>query len=471
MAVQDLATPSVAPATAPAVEEPGVLELRGNLRGALLRPGDPGYEEARGVWNGMIDRRPALIALCAGPADVIQAVGFAREHGLPLAVRGGGHNVAGNAVCDGGLVIDLSRMKGIRVDPVRRTVRAEGGVLWGELDRETQAFGLATTGGIVSTTGIGGLTLGGGIGWLARSYGLASDNLLSVDLVTADGRLRTVGPTEHADLFWAVRGGGGNFGVATSLEYRLHPVGPVLGGLLIHPFEAARDLLRLYRDFAERAPLELASYPVLTSSAEGAPVAAIAVCYNGPPEAGEQVLRPLRAFGSPLMDGIGPMSYTGVQSMLDAFYPRGLFNYWKSSFLTGLTDGAIDTMIAYCADRPSPMCHMALEQLGGAVSRMDAGETAFAHRELPYCWLCLGMCADPAEVEACVRWARRFGEAMQPFASGVYVNYLGTEADEGADRVRAAYGTAKYERLAALKAEHDPSNLFRVNQNIRPAAS
>jgi FAD/FMN-containing dehydrogenase len=468
MVAQSTATPPVAPPV-PAIEEPGVLELKGKLRGALLRPGDPGYDDARKVWNGMIDRRPALIARCAGPADVIQAVGFARERGLPLAVRGGGHNVAGSAVCDGGLVIDLSRMKGIRVDPARRTVRAEGGVLWGELDRETQAFGLATTGGIVSTTGIGGLTLGGGIGWLARTCGLACDNLLSVDLVTADGRLLTVDLTEHADLFWGVRGGGGNFGVATSLEYRLHPVGQVLGGLLIHPFEAALELFRLYRDFAQAAPPELACYPVLTSSAEGTPVAAIAVCYNGPAEAGERALRPLRAFGRPLVDGIGPMPYTGVQSMLDAFYPPGLFNYWKSSFLTALSDGAIETMVAHCADRPSPMCHMALEQLGGAVSRMDAEETAFAHRERPYCFLCLGMCADSAEVEACVRWARRFWEAMQPFAAGVYVNYLGTEADEGAERVRAAYGSAKYQRLAALKARHDPSNLFRVNQNIRPA--
>jgi FAD/FMN-containing dehydrogenase len=255
-----------APPVAHVIEEPGVPELRASFRGTLLRPGDPGYEPARRVWNGMIDRRPALIARCAGAADVIQAVGFARGRGLPLAVRGGGHNVAGNAVCDGGVVIDLSAMKAIRVDPARRTARAEGGVTWGELDRETQAFGLATTGGIVSTTGIGGLTLGGGIGWLGRSYGLACDNLLSADLVTADGQLRTVSATEHADLFWGVRGGGGNFGVATSLEFRLHPVGPVLGGLLIHPFDAARDLLRLYRDFTATSPPELTCFAVLGSS-------------------------------------------------------------------------------------------------------------------------------------------------------------------------------------------------------------
>jgi FAD/FMN-containing dehydrogenase len=463
-------TTQVATPAAPRPPDADLSELRAGFRGALLRPADPGYEDARRVWNGMIDRRPALIARCAGAADVMRAVDFAREGGLPLAVRGGGHNVAGNAVCHGGVVIDLSRMRAIRVDPARRTARAEGGVTWGDFDRETQAFGLATTGGIVSTTGIGGLTLGGGIGWLARSYGLACDNLVSVDLVTADGRLKTVSPTEHADLFWGLRGGGGNFGVATSLEFRLHPVGPVLGGLLIHPFEAARDLLRLYRDLTATAPPELTCFAVLTSSAEGAPVAAVAVCYNGRAEDGERLLRPLRAFGTPLLDGIGPLPYTGQQTMLDAFYPPGLLNYWKSSFLTGLEDDAIDTMLAYCADRPTPLCHMAIEQMGGAVSRVAPEETAFAHRERPYNFLCLGVTADAAEAQACVSWARRFWEAMQPSSSGgVYVNYLGAESDEGADRVREAYGSAKYGQLSALKAQYDPGNLFRLNQNIRPA--
>lgn len=469
MTTQHVAIPPAAPAATPALEET-VLEFQASLRGTLLRPGDTGYEEGRRVWNGLIDRRPAVIVRCAGAGDVIRAVGFARDLGLPLSVRGGGHNVAGNAMCDGGVAIDLSRMKGIRVDPSRRTVRAEGGVTWGELDWETQAFDLATTGGIVSTTGIAGLTLGGGIGWLARTCGLACDNLLSVDLVTADGRLLTVTPGEHGDLLWALRGGGGNFGVATSLEYRLHPVGPVFGGVLIHRFEAARDLLRLYRDFTATTPPELACFPVLTSSSEGAPVAVIAVCYSGPSEAGERALRPLRAFGSPLMDGIGPMRYTALQSMLDGFYPPGLLNHWKSGFLTELSDEAIDTMITYSADRPSPMCHMAIEELGGAVSRIDAEETAFAHRDRRYNFLCLGMCADPAEVEGCIRWSRGFWEAMQPFSSGgVYVNYLGAESEEGEGRVRAAYGAAKYERLSALKARYDPTNLFRLNQNIRPA--
>jgi hypothetical protein len=445
--------------------------FRSSFRGVLVAPGDPSYDEARLVWNGTVDRRPGLIARCTGTDDVSRVVEFGREHGLPLAVRGGGHSVAGNAVCDGGLVVDLSPMRAIRVDPERRTARAEGGVLWGELDRETQTHGLATTGGIVSTTGIGGLTLGGGIGWLARSHGLACDNLVSVDLVTADGGRLTVSRDEHPDLFWALRGAGGNFGVATSLEFRLHPVGPVLGGLLIHPFPAARDLLRLYRDVVDGAPPELAIYAVLTSSPEGDPVAVIAGCYNGSPAAGEAALRRLRSYGGPLADGMGPMPYTGVQTMLDAFYPTGLLNYWKSSFLTGLPDAAIDTLLRCSEERPTPMCHMAIEQLGGAIRRVGPDETAFAHRDMPYCWLCLGVCTDPAQYEACVRWVRGCWEAMQPFAAGVYVNYLGSEADEGRERVHAAYAHGHYERLAALKARYDPANMFRVNQNIRPAAA
>jgi FAD/FMN-containing dehydrogenase len=360
-------------------------------------------------------------------------------------------------------------MKAIRVDQARRTARAEGGVTWGELDRETQKFGLATTGGIVSTTGIAGLTLGGGIGWLGRSYGLASDNLLSVELVTADGQLRTVSATDHADLFWGLRGGGGNFGVATSLEYRLHPVGQVLGGLLIHPFEAGRDLLRRYRDLNAASPGELTCFAVLTSTGEGVPVAVVAACYNGKPEDGERLLRPLRSFGSPLMDTIATQPYVALQSMLDPFYPPGLFNYWKSSFLTGLSDEAIDTMLAHCADRPTPLCHVALEQMGGEVKRIGPDETAFAHRDRPYNFLALGISSDRAQMEDIRRWARKLWEAMQSFAApGVYVNYLGTEGDEGGDRVKAAYGDAKYQRLAALKSKYDPGNLFRLNQNIRP---
>jgi hypothetical protein len=443
--------------------------FRATLRGTLLRPGDAEYDAARKVWNGTIDRRPALIVRCVGVADVIQAVTFARGHGLPVSIRGGGHNVAGNAVCDGGVTLDLSRMKGMRVDPVQQTARAEAGLTWGEFDRETQTFGLATTGGAISTTGIAGLTLGGGWGWLARSYGLASDNLLSTDVVTADGRFITASANEHPELFWGVRGGGGNFGVTTSFEYRLHRVGPVLAGLVLHPFEAAKDLLRFYREFTATEPDELATYAVLTSSPDGIPIAALAACYNGVLENGDRALRPLRAFGSPLADGIAPMTYTAAQSMLDASYPFGLHSYWKSNFLEELSDSAIDIMIAYCANRPTPLCHVVIEELGGAVSRRRLEETAFSHRDARYSLLIFGVCTVAAEVELCTRWAREFWAAMQPFSSsGVYVNYLGQEAEEGVDRILAAYGPEKYERLVALKNTYDPTNVFRFNQNIRP---
>ncbi len=443
--------------------------FKASLRGTLLRPSDEGYSEARALWNAMIDRRPGLIVRCAGVADVINAIHFARQHNLLVAVRGGGHNVAGNAVCDGGMVLDLSRLKSVRVDPVHRTARAEPGLTWGEFDRETQAFGLAVTGGAISTTGIAGVTLGGGWGWLARQYGLASDNLLSVDIVTADGQFLTASATEHADLFWGVRGGGGNFGVVTSFEDRLHRVGPVLAGMVIYPYEKAKDVLRFYREFTRTEPDELTSWVVLMTSPAGDPVAAIAVCYSGALEEGERVLRPLRAFGPPLIDQIGPMAYTAVQSSVDAFYPPGLHDYWKSSFLQDLSDEAIDTMVAHCAMRPGPLCHMVMEELGGAVSRVGHEATAFNHRDVRYNFLSLGVCADPAESAPCIRWAREFWRAMQPFASGgVYVNYLGQEADEGAERVQAAYGPQKYERLVALKNTYDPTNFFRFNQNIKP---
>jgi FAD/FMN-containing dehydrogenase len=452
------------------LEEGGVEAFRTSLRGPLLRAGDAGYDAARTIWNGMIDRRPALIARCAGVADVIHGVNFARTHQLLVAVRGGGHNVAGNAVCDGGLMLDLSGMKSVRIDPVRRTARAEPGLTWGEFDHETQAFGLATTGGQISTTGIAGLTLGGGWGYLARKYGLASDNLLSVDLVTANGQLLTASATEHADLFWGVQGGGGNFGVVTSFAYQLHPVGPVLAGVVIHPFAQAREVLRFYRDFTSAAPDELASGVVCITLPDGTPVTGIVVCYNGPLEAGERVLQPLRAFGTPLADQIGIMPYTAAQKLVDAFYPPGLQQYWKASFLREISDAAIDTIVTYCAQRPSPICHVVIEHtLGGAVSRVDRGATAFNHRDVQYSFTSLGVCTDPAEAAKCVRWARECWEAMQPFATGgVYVNYLGQEADEGTERLTAAYGPEKYQRLVALKNTYDPTNLFRLNQNIKP---
>jgi FAD/FMN-containing dehydrogenase len=450
------------------LKETGIEGFSTSLRGELLRSADAGYDAARKVWNAMIDKHPALIVRCTGVADVITAVNFARTHNLLIAVRGGGHNVAGNAVCDGGLMIDLSRMKGMRVDPVHRTARAEPGLTWGEFDRETQAFGLATPGGIISTTGIAGLTLGGGWGWLARSYGLASDNLLSVDIVTAEGRLLTANFTDNADLFWGVRGGGGNFGIVTSFEYQLHHVGPVLAGVVIHPVEEAKAVLQFYREYTRTAPDELTCYALLASSPAGDPVVIIAVCYNGAIEAGERALHPLRAYGRPLAIHIDPVAYTAFQSTFDASYPPEPHVYYKSNFLKDLSDDAIDTMVAYGATRPSRWCHIAIDELGGAVSRVGQEETAFNHRNVRYDFISAGACADPAETASCIQWAREFWEAMQPFSSGgVYVNYLGQEADEGVERVKAAYGPAKYAQLLNLKNKYDPTNFFRLNQNIK----
>jgi FAD/FMN-containing dehydrogenase len=451
------------------LDEATIQEFRAGLRGTLLCPGDDGYDAARAVWNGMIDKRPALMACCAGAADVITAVNFARSHNLLVAVRGGGHSVAGNAVCDGGLVIDLSRMKGIRVDPTRRTVRAEPGLTWAEFDRETQAFGLATTGGFVPSTGIAGLTLGGGLGYLMRRFGLACDTLLSVDIVTADGQLRTASPTENEDLFWGVRGGGGNFGVVTSFEYRLHPVGPmVLGGLILHPLAVAKEAFQFYREFTRAAPDELTTHLAFVTSPEGHPVVAFIVCYSGSLETGEEVIRPLRAFGSPVADMVGPMPYTAVQALGGSLYPPGRLNYWKSSFIYDLSDAAIDTMIAQFEAVPSRFSAAAVEHLGGAMSRIGKDETAFNERTAPFNLIITSEWTDPAESEKNIRWARDFWAAMRPFESeAAYVNYL-DRGDE--DRIRAAYGADKYERLVALKNKYDPTNMFRLNQNIKPTA-
>ena len=453
------------------IEQSAVQKFKASLRGTLLQPADPDYDQARKVWNGMIDRRPALIARCAGVADVVQCVNFARANNLLVAVRGGGHNIGGNAVCDGGLTIDLSPMKSVRVDPARRIARAEPGLTWREFDGETQACGLATTGGQISATGIAGLTLGGGWGYLARRYGLSCDNLQSVDVVTADGRLLTASAAENADLFFGVRGGGGNFGVVTSFEYRLHPVSTVLSGIVAYPFQKAKEVLKLFRELTSAAPDELASGVVLISLPDGTPVAGIVPCYTGPLAEGERLLKPLRTFGPPLIDQIGPVPYTVAQQLIDGFYPSGLQNYWKSSFLKKVSDEAIDTMVDFCSRRPSPMCHGLIEhQLGGAVSRADRDATAFAHRDVEYSFMALGVCATPAEIEQCAQWTREFWSAMQPASTGaVYVNYLGREVDEGPDRIKAAYGPEKYARLVALKNRYDPSNLFRLNQNIKPS--
>lgn len=434
----------------------------------MLCPGDDHYDDARRVFNAAIDKAPSLIARCASVADVVTAVRLAREHDLLVAVRSGGHNVAGNALCDGGLVIDLSRLSAVHVDQAQRTARSEGGVTWGVFDRETLAFGLATTGGIVPTTGVAGLTLGGGWGWLARSFGLACDNLLSVDVVTAEGDVLAANGLEHSELFWGIRGGGGNFGIATSFEFRLHHVGALVAGLLAFPLENARAVLRTYAELTQAAPDALAAYAALTTLPDGRRVVGIRVCYNGSLEQAQQRLHALKALG-PVLDSVGPTTYGEVQAAGEARYPAGSFHYWKAHFLTTMSDAVIETLLAHFAVVPSPKSHIVVEQLGGAVGRTASTETAFTHREVGYSLLLLGVGENRAEFEAAIPWVRGLWDAVRPLCSGgVYVNYLGQEADEGAERIRAAYRPSTYERLAALKRKYDPDNFFRVNQNIRP---
>lgn len=447
-----------------------------SLRGKLIRRGDTDYDEARRVFNAMIDRYPALIIRCAGVADVTDSVNFARDNNLRVSVRGGGHNVTGSAVCDGGIVIDLSQMKGLRVDPAARTVHTEPGLTWGELNHDLQVFGLGASGGFVSITGIPGLTLGGGFGWLVRKHGLAMDNLLSVDIVTADGRFLTASSRQNSDLFWGVRGGGGNFGVVTSFEFQVHPVGTVLGGLVIHHVTSAGDVLRLLRENVDTVPDELTwgillfmvpPVPFLPEKMHGVPVVAIGVCYAGPMEEGERVLKPLREFGQPLADAIHVMPYSAAQTMADVLWPPGHHNYWKSSYLKDLSNEAIKTMLDHFATVPSPKTVILVEHDGGgAISRVGRDKTAYAHRDLTYNFLVSSEWADPADSERNIRWTREFWEAMQPFlAKAVYVNYT---SDEGDDVIKAAYAANVRERLIALKNKYDSTNLFRLNHNIKP---
>jgi FAD/FMN-containing dehydrogenase len=447
------------------LDEADIQGFAAALRGDLIRPEDDRYVAARAIFNAMVDGRPALIVRCAGVADVMRGVEFARSHDVPLSIRGGGHSVAGKGVCDGGLMLDLSPMKGIRVDPVRRKAEAQAGLTLGEFDHETQAFGLATTLGVVSVTGIAGLTLGGGLGWLNGLHGLACDNLISADVVTADGRLLRATEEENEDLFWGIRGGGGNFGVVTSFGYRLHPVGTVLAGGLSYPLSKAHEILRFYHEFASGCPDELSTDASLGVTPDGDGVISVSVCYCGPLEEGERVLRSLREFGSPQADNIQPMAYTTLQSAPDAGFPPGRRHYWKSSYLKELSEEAIEVMAEYVSEIPSPATGVGLQQMHGAASRVDPTATAFPHRDEHYDFLILSQWADPAESERNVQWTRSLFEAMEPFfEGGVYVNNLG---DEGEDRVREAYG-ANYERLQALKGKYDPTNLFRLNQNIKP---
>lgn len=447
------------------LSEAAVARFQASISGDVIVPGDAVYDEARKVFNGMIDKRPAVIARCASVRDVMGAVRLARETDTELAVRGGGHGVTGSAISERGIVIDLSRMNLVQVDPGKRTAAAGGGATWGEFDGATQAVGLATTGGIVPSTGVAGLTLGGGIGYLNRKYGLACDNLVRAEVVTSDGRALEASVEENSDLFWALRGGGGNFGVVTRLEYKVHPVGPVLGGEIVYPLDQAKQVLRFYRDWSVATPDEVRADATLISGPNG-PALVLIVCYCGALEEGEKVLEPMRSCGRPLADTIAAVPYFTVQNLLTEIFKPGWLHYWKAGFVRSLSDEAIEAIVDYFgANMPPFFAAVAIEHLGGAVSRVGAAETAFGHRDAGHSLLVLRMWKDPGETEKNMDWGRRCYKAAEPFLQpSAYVNYLG---DEGEGRVKAAYGV-NYERLRAVKKKYDPTNLFRLNQNIRP---
>jgi FAD/FMN-containing dehydrogenase len=443
-------------------------QLGQRLKGRLIGPEDADYDEARTVWNGMIDKRPAVIAECADASDVAVAVNFARENNLVVAVRGGGHNVAGHATCDDGIVIDLTPMKNVTVDIGRRTAVAEGGVTWGDYDKETQRHGLASPGGAISTTGIAGLTLGGGFGWLSRSYGLACDNLISAEIVTANGEVLTASAEENPDLFWAIRGGGGNFGVVTRFEYRLQEVGELYAGLILYPRDRAGEFMRVYSEWTAKAPDEVASMAAFLHSPDGDPVVGAIVVYHGPKDEGERVIAPVRSLGSPALDDITPKPYTSVQQVLDDGFPRGLRNYWTSTYLAELGEQCLDILVDHANRAPTTWCVVGLEHMmGGAVARVGEDDTAFANRDAIYSLLILGRTDDPAGDGAVRDWVRGLWKAVEPYSTGgVYVNYMGQDE---AERIGEAYGTDHYARLAKIKNQYDPANLFRLNQNIAPS--
>jgi FAD/FMN-containing dehydrogenase len=450
--------------------------FRGTLRGSLCVTGDPGYDEARTIWNAMIDKRPGLVVRCAGTADVIAAVKLARDNDLLVAVRGGGHNIAGNAVCDGGLMIDLSPMQSVRVDPVSRRVRVEPGATLGDLDKEAQAFGLAVPTGINSTTGVAGLTLGGGFGWITRKFGMTIDNLVSADVVTADGQLVRASDTENPELFWALRGGGGNFGVVTSFEFQLHPVGPeVLSGLIVHPLDAAPALLKEFRRIAAAAPDELTCWvvmrkapplPFLPEEWHGREVLVFALCYCGDMAEGEKAVAELRALGQPIADVVSPHPFTGWQAAFDPLLTPGARNYWKSHDFADLPDGAIETLVSAIRNLPTPECEVFIAHVGGAMSRVKPADTAYPQRASHFIMNVHTRWAEANQDSACIKWARDLFDDMAQYATGsVYVNFM---PDDEAGRVEQAYG-ANYARLGQVKARYDPENLFRLNQNIKPA--
>ena len=442
--------------------------LRSTFRGTLLQVGDDGYDDARRIHNGLIDKHPAVIAQCRGTEDISAALKLAQTLSLPVSVRGGGHNVAGRAVANAGVMIDLSLCRSVLVDPASRTAIAEGGATWADFNRATQQHGLASTGGVISSTGVAGLTLGGGLGWMMALHGLAVDNLIGAVVVTADGRVRNVSATEHPDLFWGIRGGGGNFGVVASLTFKLHPMSQVVGGLAAHPLDRGAAMLRFFRDTTDSAPDELSLFAGLLHAPDGsgAKIGAMLVFHPDPVE-GMKAVAPIKAFGPPVMDMIGPMPYEQVNSMLDGGFPKGALNYWKSSFLTTLPDEAIDRMVELFRVCPAPLGALLLEHFHGAVTRVKVGDTAYPHRQKGLNLLIVSQWLDPAQSAECVEWAKQAYDAMRPYmASGRYVNYLGD--DEGGDSVAAAYGS-NYARLREIKNTYDPSNLFQMNQNIRPA--
>jgi len=457
------------------LDESGLRELEESFRGQLVPPTDPTYDLHRRIWNGSIDRFPALIARCAGVADVIAVVRFARTTDLPVAVRGGGHSFPGQSVCDGGIVIDLGPMKGIRVDPQARTARAQAGVLLGELDLETQAFGLAVPAGVVTHTGLAGLTLGGGIGWLMRKYGLTIDQLLSVDLITADGEFLKASETENPDLFWGVRGAGGNFGIVTEFEFRLNPLGPiVMAGPVFWSMEDSPEVLRFYRDWITEAPDELTTVvvhrrmpplPVIPTELHGVPVVSVVCCYAGPVDDGEKVIRPLKQFGSPILDLCSPKPFLAHQSMFDPSFPHGWWYYFRSADLAALSDRVIDIIAEHATRMTSPLTAFPIFQLGGAIARVGEDETAFNGRAAGHT-ININATTETADgFDEEREWSRNLWSALEPYHTGVYVNFL---MDEGQERIRQAYGAERYDRLRALKRRYDPDNFFRLNQNIPP---
>lgn len=445
------------------------------MNGQLLQPSDDGYDQARRIYNAMIDRRPRLIARCADAADVMAAVDFARESGMEVSIKGGGHGVAGLAVAEGGLMIDLSGMRGIRVDPEARTVRVEGGCRWRDVDHATHAFGLATPAGVVATTGVAGLTLGGGFGHLSRRYGLTCDNLISADVVTADGGFVTANAQSHPDLFWALRGGSGNFGAVVSFEFRLHAVNNVYGGMIAFPIEAAGDVLRFYREFIARAPEDISVFfgfhlappaPFIPEPVQGLPVAVLFVCYCGDQADGEEAVKPIREFAKPALDLLGPMPYPVLQGFFDELVPPGLHHYWKSDFVGEIRDEAISVHASYGPKVPAVQSTMHIYPLSGAVDRVRNEDTAFGHREAQFAQVIVGASPDAEPMPGIIEWVRNYWSDAHPYSSGAtYVNFL---MEEGADRAKAAYG-GNYARLAEIKARYDPANLFHLNQNIRPA--